>query len=803
MRKKVLGLLVLVFFPLLLAACGGESSSGGSSSSSTTGTVSALKVAEKVSVVDAKESTSSGIVSKIKPLKIGITKLSPSDLPSNSDYFKDETFVYVEERSIDAFNIVNEILCALAQTKYDEMLNKGTYKAQIDINQCSTNNDDVSNAGQQSLNQTSGSTMPDYEMWIVNSSRADNNSPQIVKAWIHEESDGAEPEKMIFVKMTITEGVSATNPYGIFTLNFKAHPVVNGEVDTSTELFKGYLKSEKDESNGKILLKFICNGNFDTPEGTIEFDKRVTLDRAIDGSSGAGTIYSKDTFPGPNGSQTEEIQFNIAFNTQYFRRVSANDDVCLSRTSFDETAWRYGLYDSNGNRVNRNSGFPIKITQNGKDYYGWIGYWGLWFPEDVTVNNGDTVYKLSYGPGGGTETPYTVFISNGRLIKHTKKTLKLGDIKNVPLQYHEFDPNIGTDSEYRVEWNGTNFVKVARLNKNTWMWENISPPQPLTFGEDDYSFDFWSDALGGSGHIDLRDPNTGQLITLNNNVEVIFHIEDLVYPSDTVPSTLVCFEDCPDPTKITTNDPYYDTSNYQYQNVPPANAQKISYSFDLNKMVLQKDGQDIVLTTTNNTYPWGIRSGPLFEPTAENLNKLACDWDPNSTCAWQAWNKLDVFYTWETGPNEWNKFTALKDSNNDFLTFDPPLPVEYVHTWNDGTTTKFYLEYSGFGELHGIPGKCIDIDTGEEESCDETSRWVPEFSIPNGSEVTDATNGTKYLVKALEKEQRMKVVNSSYCSSLTVTTYDLPTIDEWIDPDIGPAPEVSGPPAVIGGVVQQ
>ncbi|RLI48676.1 MAG: hypothetical protein DRP09_21220, partial [Candidatus Thorarchaeota archaeon] len=310
MRKKVLGLLVLVFFPLLLAACGGESSSGGSSSSSTTGTVSALKVAEKVSVVDAKESTSSGIVSKIKPLKIGITKLSPSDLPSNSDYFKDETFVYVEERSIDAFNIVNEILCALAQTKYDEMLNKGTYKAQIDINQCSTNNDDVSNAGQQSLNQTSGSTMPDYEMWIVNSSRADNNSPQIVKAWIHEESDGAEPEKMIFVKMTITEGVSATNPYGIFTLNFKAHPVVNGEVDTSTELFKGYLKSEKDESNGKILLKFICNGNFDTPEGTIEFDKRVTLDRAIDGSSGAGTIYSKDTFPGPNGSQTEEIQFN-------------------------------------------------------------------------------------------------------------------------------------------------------------------------------------------------------------------------------------------------------------------------------------------------------------------------------------------------------------------------------------------------------------------------------------------------------------------------------------------------------------
>jgi len=799
-RRVYLGILAFLLSILLIACNESGSTGGGSTEGGTTSGVSALKVAEKVSVVDAKESETAGVV--VQPLKIGLTKLSPSDLPADSDYYNDETFVYVEERSIDAFNIVNGILCELSQTAYDEMLNQGTYKAQIDESQCSSSNDDASSAGQKSQNQTSGSTMPEYKMLIVNSSRADNDSPQIVKVWVHEKASDIEPEKMIFAKLTITEGVSATNPYGIFTLNFKAYPIVNGEVDTSTILFRGYLKTEKDAS-GKVLLKFVTNGSFDTPQGSISYDQRATLNREVDGSSGSGTVYSKESFPGPGGMQTQESQFNIAFNTQYFRRVSGSDDICLSRTDFDETAWRYGLYDANGNRVTRNSGFPIKITKNNKDYYGWIGYWGIWFPEDVSISSGDTVYKLDYSPQGSTETPYTVFISNGRLVKHTKKTLKLGEIKNVPLQYNEFNPNTGSDTEYRVEWNGTNFVKIARLNKSSWLWEDISPAQPLTFGDDDYSFNFWSEALGGSGYINLRDPDTGQLINLNDNVDVIFHIEDLVYPSDTVPSTLVCFENCPDPANITTASPYYDTSNLQFQNVPPANAQKVSYSFDSNNMVLQKDGQDVVLTTQNSTYEWGVTSGPLFEPTSENLSKLACDWDPNSTCAWQAWDKLDVFYTWETGPNDWNKFSGLKDANDKFVTFDPPLPVEYVHTWSDNTTTKFYLEYSGFGELHGIPGKCVDMDTGEEESCDETSRWVPEFTIPNGSEVTDGSDGTtKYLVKALEKEQRMKVVDSSYCSSLSITTYDLPTMDEWTDPDIGSAPEVSGPPAVIAGVPQ-
>jgi len=40
------------------------------------------------------------------------------------------------------------------------------------------------------------------------------------------------------------------------------------------------------------------------------------------------------------------------------------------------------------------------------------------------------------------------------------------------------------------------------------------------------------------------------------------------------------------------------------------------------------------------------------------------------------------------------------------------------------------------------------------------------------------------------------------CSDLRLVTYELPSIDEWTAPGIGPEPEVNGAPAVVGGVIQ-
>jgi len=184
------------------------------------------------------------------------------------------------------------------------------------------------------------------------------------------------------------------------------------------------------------------------------------------------------------------------------------------------------------------------------------------------------------------------------------------------------------------------------------------------------------------------------------------------------------------------------------------------------------------------------------------------------TCGWKAWSVLPVFYTWETGLNDWNKFTVLKDSNNAVVKFDPPLQVEYTHSQTDTSApdykyngTKFYLEYSGFGNLQGIPGRCVNMDTGLETDCKDSAgpdsgiQWVAAFTISNGATATDGTS--TYFIKALEKSQRMRQDPAGGAElSSSLTGYTLPTIADWVDPAIGDEPSVTSAPAVIGGVVQ-
>jgi hypothetical protein len=124
---------------------------------------------------------------------------------------------------------------------------------------------------------------------------------------------------------------------------------------------------------------------------------------------------------------------------------------------------------------------------------------------------------------------------------------------------------------------------------------------------------------------------------------------------------------------------------------------------------------------------------------------------------------------------------------------------------------SYMLEYSGFGNLNGIPGKCVDMDLGAEANCSGSAtnrsiRYVPAFLIPptqaDGTLTKEMVDTTEYLVKPRE-EQRMMKVDAGNCSALSVTPdtfLDLAT--EWTDPAIGTEPVITSAPAVIGGVVQ-
>lgn len=798
-----------------LTGCGGGGGGGGTTTTDTTtdsgGTGASLRVAERISVVDA-SSSGSGVAG----LRIGKFRVPTTVSAAGTDWSNDVTQTFVHERSAEAFGIINEILCMMSQSQYDEMVNKGTYRAQIDMNQCDQDRDSAEGAGQSSTNQSSSSTMPDYEDWTVNSYRANDTSDHIVKVWIHEEarSEGSwsEPAKTIYVKVTITEGASAANPYGLFRLDFKGIP--DG---SSTVMFKGYLESVQEGST--ILLKFVDEG----AGGSDTWSEQVVLNRvvAVDSSvSGTGAISTTNNWEGTSN-------FNIAFNPEYFLRVKGTDQKCADRKNFNETAWRYGLYDVNGARVNRESGFPIKYG----DYHGWVGYWGLWLPNDVTIDDGAQVYKQVYSSNATPiETAYTLLKRGGKLKKHTRKLMTLAEIKNIPLDYNTFDQATQTNTNIRISWDSTTqrFNKIAQLNQTTWMWEPVTGTFDLSTLQWD-ELNVWSQALNGQVRIKLSCGTTWPVscssTSASDTSKVVFYSEDIIYPLDSVATSLKCYENCP----------VYDAANgvtsSGWGTSDPNSLPVYSYSFDtsVSGMIL-KDGSNnsLLLTNASGNNQWGFMSGPIFDPTAVDSTTsktyqdlLDCDWDPNQTCGWKAWSELPVFYTWETGPNQWNQLTLLTDASGP-VTFEAPLQVQYTHTQTDATAldakyngSNFYLEYSGFGDLHGIPGTCVDFETGEVSTtgCNQNTRWISEFMIPAGSEVIYANNGTPitYYVKPLEVEQTMKLVPTATCASAglnTDTPYTLPSITNWSDPAIGTEPTtaaaglISEAPAVIGGVVQ-
>lgn len=834
MNMKKLGVWLLALcLPVLFIGCSKSSSSSGSGAAADdTGTTTAapatsLQVADKVSVVDAKLTNS---VAAVAPLHAGLFKVTAADFGATTEYTKDKTQVWVSERSAESFGIINEILCMTGQTKYAEMLNKGPYQALVDTEACGSDDSGGSSSGGEEQEQASDAV--EYESFTVVSSREDNSSPQIVKMWIHEKAQPQHQEmdaKVILGKLTITESKSDTNPYGMFQMDFIAFKEVGGQPVTDANFFKGTLKTERD-SAGKIMLKLAFEENKVGRTGK----QQITLDRSADGATGSGSVYE---YWKEGTNPAREMAFDIAFNsTHFFRKDNTGSQVCLDRANFDESAWRFGLYDAAGARVKRNSGFSINTRADGTGAQGWVGFGGLWMNNTTTLESGATVYKFDYS--SGASAPYTVFKAKGKLMKHTKKALTLGEIKGIPLDYYEQPMNGGQGTQYRVVWNAIDrtFDKIATMPQNctgNCMWTDLASGQTISFGNLQWGeLNFWSQSLGGEVRVPLTgcqqtfpadcvpgpftycQPTTACAQPLNT-LEIVFFAQDLVYPTDTtVPAALACYDNCPAVDSAT-------GEAYQAMNSGPSSTIATTYSFDSNTMVLKDNASlPVVMTVPTTMNTWGIHTGALVADTLVNKNLLDCNWDRDNDpatqpgiCGWKARSVLNEFYTWQTGPDNWSQFTALKNADNTFLTFEPPLQVKYVHNKEPFNGSTFMMEYSGFGQLNGIPGMCVNMDTGEKIDCSLSNgnnaiRWVPAFVIPSkqaDGQLTSVTaGGVTYYVKPLEMEQRMKkAADTTVCSNaLTLTHFTLPDISIWVNPDISTEPTVTTAPKVIGGVIQ-
>lgn len=733
---------------------------------------------------------------------------------ADSAYATDPQHSFVEDATSRGISQVNSITCYISSMAPDKMVNEGNYIALVDEGKCDSNSrSDSSNSG----SSDSGSQQAtEYMTAYVNSSRETNDDPMIVKVWVPEDMDGT--SATIYVRAEAASAPTASNPYGDFRMDFCGRGD-EPEIFNLGCVMKGFI-----DASAEGLTFFQQEGGFG------ERAKTTALQMTSTGTTvGSGRLYMREEGGEGGPDSITEEEFSFAYNTTHFLR----GDQCFSRDANDAdmSVWRYGVYDGDtGARVELNSGFPIEFTPAGSDrpFRGYLGYYGLQLPSEAMAalaqQENPQVTRVEYRQNDEPlRTNYDVVQNGGKLMKFAKRTTTLAAIDKVHFNVFvndnatEFFAQAQNFSQYDAYWDNT-----AGKIKVTGRFEcGQNGCQQQSFDtEVDGSISYFatrggvrgfSQSLGGEVFIDVNGVDTIDA----NATTVVYRTQDLVYPSD-MPATLYCLNDCPTAAGITAliNQTAQTPMTLPNNWAPTPAGSVVSYTTSNGILT---DGASAQVVTTDREalqgvpmYNNGIRSGRLFT----DLASTQCDSDSSNYCDNKVFN-LDTYYVWETGPNNWNQFAAVKNAQGEFVQFDAPQQFSYTvpqgARYGEFAGQNIVLEYGGFGNLWGIPGHCVSFLTNQPVSCDTgNARYVPAFAIPGGATIT--RNGHTYLVKWLEREIRFARQDAAQCAALSLPAngdITLPTAQDINDPSdssdsvhyIGTKPDIDAAPRVIQGDV--
>ena len=734
--------------------------------------------------------------------------------PTGSPYRADAQRSRVEDATSRGIKQVNTITCYMAAMRPDALVNQGDYLALIDEKKC----DESGRASTGNAGESGGANAPSYTTATVNSARTSNTDPMRARIWVDQSEPGG--AATIFVNLSATEASSATDPFGVFRIDYCGR----GEGQPGC-MMNGYLEALA----GGVSYFEIENGGGGGPQTKA---LRLTLSGS-DGGAGAMSFQE-------SGNSSS---FSFAYNADYFLRgTGGGTNQCFSRDAADPatgmSVWRYGLYDeATGAREERRSGFPIEFTSGGHTYNGHMGYYGLWLPPDAQAASGATVTRVQYNDAAPpTRTDYTLVKAEGRLTKYTKQTRSLASMDKIRLQ--TFVDNVSgffagatPFRQYEMYWDNAagNFKVTAMMDCNN------GPCQPTTLDtEQAVSPAFfaprgglrgWSQSLGGELFVPLA---SGGAPVDAAALQVAYRTQELVYPAD-MPAALHCLRDCPTAASIAAyfgsggTPPTPPTSPYagaSWNNwTATAASAVVNYSTQATTALLL-DGatQPVVMADAqaleaHPSYRNGVRTGRLFT----DLEAARCPQDNARFCEFLV-EQMPTYYQWETGANNWNQFAALRDGAGNVVQFDAPLPVSFTvptgAAYGDMAGKTLVLQYGGFGELWGIPGRCVSALTNDDVACDrQDARYVPSFVIPFDEVQGRVQAGDRtLLVKWLEREIRFARKPLASCTNAGITLpsgLSLPTAADLANPSdanspifIGVKPAVSGAPRVVHGEVK-
>ena len=717
--------------------------------------------------------------------------------PADSPYVTDVQNLYVQDETAQGIGSLNMVLCVVGSMDAGDMVNAGPYVALVDMNKCqSAKGGDNSNAA--------GAT--NYANAIVNVTRTSNSVPMIAKVWLSFTQDGNPIN--VYAYLSATQSPAQAPPYGTFRLDYIGES--GGNVG-----FNGYI-----DSTTPGVIEFL-------ETGAQSSDTALAMS-ASSTTSGSGTMYIGNTSGGNGGA----AEFNFAYDPNYFHRSDGTNDQCFDRSKANASlaVWQYGTYNANdGTRVDQaHPGFPVLATSGGGSYYGFANYWGINF-QGLDVTDGTPVSGVTVtDQRPGNTTSYGLNKVGGKLTQWSQVSSTLGALDGIPFTYGgdltgltAGNSNVTGFNNWVMQWNSGagNFtiVGIQNCGNNGCVTSTLSPVATVNADAfDTVPVSGWANSYGGNMNI----PPTGSPHAASD--AVFYYTQTTVVPGTTA-LTLYCLNQCPTGAQLTAysaggSTPFANGTDSQWFSAPDL-AHTVSYTFS--SAGLTDSNSVPVILEQASQYPSGspyaqngIQTGWLVDTPLTNAN---CPQGVPSGTVCQPANPT-TYYTWQTGPNQWNQSLWLTHGGQ-VVPFDPPQNIAY--TVPSGSAYGTYaglpilLQFNGFGNLSGIPGSCVNPTNNAPVDCSTSgASYIPMFSIPDGTTMTlpslDGTTTTPLIVKALNGAILLKSLgsNAAQCSSMTLTPLTLPSgglhdPSSSSDADyLGTMPTVTSAPKVIDGVLQ-
>jgi hypothetical protein len=446
---------------LSLAACGGGGGGGGSSSGG--GLQSAgFEVPTEISAVPTNLSGSVGGVTK-PGLKSKLSALKRAATDPNTDYSKAKTVKFVNEHTLEQFDIIEEVLSAIRQTNYADPanVNQGPYKVMV--------------AWQEERDGIETKTL---EPWVVDSAMIRENGRDVnrLRAWIEENREGItmliKAEFKIYQSATQREDGSYSD-YGVWTLNVKFG-------DSATDFFAA---SADIDADGHAVIKINEHHN----EGPFVFEMKAVMNRAETEGYGKVMFPDWESCNQPDCSPAPVVA-KYAYNTTHLAIQKGSDAVQYKdRTSITEMTHRYGMFDSTtGDDVmkTKSFGFPVSYSDSNNNrrwgYYGaWQGRHQLW-ADGNGIPAGTVVRRQDRGDEQSAES-YTVSAAFvGTLTKRTAVAASINDIKGIPVE-------TWVNSNFEIKYmasgsNGAGWYECTHtIDPNTGFFQQNCPNQFTAF----------------------------------------------------------------------------------------------------------------------------------------------------------------------------------------------------------------------------------------------------------------------------------------------------------------------------------